>query len=53
MAFLGHYILAVNCSTAHKIMITKQNTSYFTLKFSQFSKRKTHIWLNIETIRAH
>lgn len=40
MAFLGHYILAVNCSPAHKLVITKQNASYSTLKFHSLKKKK-------------
>lgn len=39
MAFLGHYILAVNCSTANKFIITKQNTSYLTLKLHSLLKK--------------
>lgn len=50
MAFLGHCILAVNCNTAHKLIITKQNTSYSTLKFHSLLK---NFWLNVETIMAH
>jgi len=37
MAFLGHYILAVKCSTAHKL-ITKQNISYPALQFQRLLK---------------
>lgn len=40
MAVLGHYILAVNCSPAYKLVITKQNASYSTLKFHSLKKKK-------------
>lgn len=49
MAFLGHYILAVKCSAAHKLT-TKQNISYSALQFQRLLK---NFWLNIETIMAH
>lgn len=39
MAFLGHYILAVNWSTARKLTITNQNASYSTLTFHGLLKK--------------